>query len=80
MSNSTTNTITTVTGGTEYAAMSCAPYSHDMDEMLTLTKTGEGEFVLAGASPQKLLMEYFEQSPELWLRLMARKAEDEANG
>jgi hypothetical protein len=42
--------------------------------MLTLMKTGTGEFVLSGANAQRLLMEYFEQAPELWLRLMALKA------
>ena len=41
---------------------------------LTLTKTGVGEFVLSGKNAQRLLMEYFEQAPEMWLRLMAVKA------
>lgn len=45
-----------------------------LGDMLTLMKTGTGEFVLSGANAQKLLMEYFEQAPELWLRLMALKA------
>jgi len=44
--------------------------------MLTLMKTGDGEFVLSGQNAQRLLMEYFEQSPELWLRLMALKVEE----
>jgi len=48
-------------------------------DMLTLMKTGNGEFVLSGANAQKLLMEYFEQAPEMWLRLMALKAEEKAN-
>lgn len=46
-------------------------------DMLTLMKTGNGEFVLSGANAQKLLMEYFEQAPEMWLRLMAVKAGEE---
>lgn len=49
-------------------------------DVLTLIKTGDGEFVLSGANAQRLLMEYFEQAPELWLRLMAVKAEEEENG
>ena len=49
-------------------------------DVLTLIKTGDGEFVLSGANAQRLLMEYFEQAPELWLRLMAVKAGDEENG
>ena len=48
-------------------------------DMLTLAKTATGEFVLSGANAQQLLMEYFEQSPELWLRLLALKAEKEEN-
>jgi len=47
-------------------------------DMLNLVKTADGEFVLSGANAQRLLMEYFEQAPELWLRLMALKAEEEA--
>lgn len=50
----------------------------DMGDHLTLVKTGNGEFVLTGANAQKLLMEYFEQAPEMWLRLMALKAEKNA--
>ena len=46
-------------------------------QILTLMKTAEGEFILTGNNAQKILMEYFEQSPELWLRLMAVKAERE---
>ena len=46
---------------------------------MTLLKTAAGEFVLTGHDAQRLLMEYFEQSPELWLRLLALKA-DEENG
>lgn len=43
---------------------------------MTLIKMATGEFVLQGNDAQRLLMEYFEQSPELWLRLMALKGED----
>ena len=46
-------------------------------ESLTLVKTGDGEFVLSGQNAQQLLMEYFEKAPELWLRLLAVKAEKE---
>ena len=49
-----------------------------MGDTLSLVKTGNGEFVLSGVNAQKLLMEYFEQAPELWLRLMAIKAEEDA--
>jgi hypothetical protein len=49
-------------------------------DVLNLVKTANGEFVLSGANAQRLLMEYFEQSPELWLRLLALKAVEEADG
>jgi len=52
-------------------------FSAPVGDMLTLTKTAAGEFVLTGADAQRLLMEYFEQSPELWLRLLALKADKE---
>lgn len=48
-----------------------------MGETVTLVKTGNGEFTLSGLNAQRLLMEYFEQCPELWLRLMALKAGEE---
>ena len=44
---------------------------------MSLVKTGAGEFMLSGNNAQQLLMEYFEQSPELWLRLLALKAGEE---
>ena len=46
-------------------------------DVMNLVKTAAGEFVLTGANAQRLLMEYFEQSPELWLRLLALKADKE---
>jgi hypothetical protein len=47
-------------------------------DMLTLVKTAEGEFVLNGSGDTlKLLMDYFLQSPEMWLRLAAMKSEIE---
>jgi hypothetical protein len=45
-------------------------------DMLNLVKTAQGEFVLTGSGDTlKLLMDYFLQSPEMWLRLAAMKAE-----
>jgi ligand-binding sensor domain-containing protein len=45
-------------------------------EMVNLTKTADGEFVLTGTGDYlTLLMEYFLQSPELWLRLAAMRPE-----
>lgn len=46
---------------------------------LSLTKTGNGEFVLMGDNAQQLLMEYFEKSPGLWLRLLAIKSGEDEN-
>ena len=63
-------------GGTSTTAQTYTP-AGAVGEMLTLMKTGEGEFVLSGVNAQKLLMEYFEQAPEMWLRLMAVKAEED---
>lgn len=49
-------------------------------DMLNLIKTAEGEFVLTGSGDTlKLLMDYFLQSPEMWLRLAAMNAETKAN-
>jgi len=49
-------------------------------DMLNLIKTAEGEFVLTGSGDTlKLLMDYFLQSPEMWLRLAAMNAEVKAN-
>lgn len=49
-------------------------------DMLQLIKTGDGEFVLTGSGDTlALLMEYFLQSPELWLRLAAMQAPPEKN-
>lgn len=72
---------TTFTGagqgiGTQSGIM--AQPAMSVGDSLTLVKTGTGEFVLSGGNAQKLLMEYFEQAPEMWLRLMAIKAEEEA--
>lgn len=44
-------------------------------EVMTLFKTGNGEFVLQGANAQALLMEYFLTAPEMWLRLAASQPE-----
>lgn len=66
-----------ITNGTSSATIA---QTQPIGDMLTLMKTGSGEFVLSGANAQKLLMEYFEQAPEMWLRLMALKAEEEENG
>lgn len=50
-------------------------------DMLQLIKTGDGEFVLTGSGDTlALLMEYFLQSPELWLRLAAMKEPEEKDG
>jgi hypothetical protein len=50
--------------------------SAPVGDMLTLTKTANGEFVLTGSGDTlKLLMDYFLQSPEMWLRLAAMKSE-----
>lgn len=47
-------------------------------DMLTLIKTAEGEFVLNGTgNTLKLLMDYFLQSPEMWLRLAALSSKEE---
>ncbi len=50
--------------------------SAPVGDSLTLTKTAGGEFVLTGSGDTlKLLMDYFLQSPEMWLRLAAMKSE-----
>lgn len=48
-------------------------------DMLTLMKTADGEFVLNGSGDTLgLLMDYFLQSPEMWLRLAAMQPEKDA--
>jgi len=55
-------------------------YTAPVGDMLTLMKTADGEFVLQGSGDTlKLLMDYFMQSPEMWLRLAAMNAEEKAN-
>lgn len=88
LQNSGTNiTTTTLIGGTGtgligtqsgYASNPQIPPAQAVGESLMLVKTGDGEFVLTGTNAQRLLMEYFEQAPEMWLRLMAIKAEEDA--
>jgi hypothetical protein len=49
--------------------------------MVQIVKTGDGEFILTGSGDTLgLLMDYFLQSPEMWLRLAAMKEPEENNG
>jgi hypothetical protein len=68
LGNNGTTTITT-TGGT---------YTTANYDTVTLWRTLDNEFVING--PEEILMEYFMQSPEKWLRLAAMYAEEKANG
>ena len=75
ISNSSGWWVTNDMGGTSITPPQINPVAGTM----TLTKTGQGEFILQGNDAQRLLMEYFEQSPELWLRLMALKGDENAD-
>ena len=75
-----TTTSSPLIPGRQGSTNTIAANQPDPTEYLSLTKTGNGEFILQGANAQKLLMEYFEQAPEMWLRLMALKAGEEENG
>ena len=63
-----------VMGGTFTQPQSPQP----IGDVMTLVKTGNGEFVLSGINAQRLLREYFEQDPELWLRMLALKPEEDS--
>ena len=71
------------TSGTVFVGTSTVQpptYTAPVGDMLTLMKTADGEFVLQGSGDTlKLLMDYFMQSPEMWLRLAAMNAEEKAN-
>lgn len=73
------STITTTTG-TDWQYIPPLNPTAQIGQMATLVKTANGEFVLAGSNAQALLMEYFMQSPEMWLRLAAMSSKEENNG
>lgn len=70
----------TTTTGTDWQYIPPLNPTAQIGQMATLVKTANGEFVLAGSNAQALLMEYFMQSPEMWLRLAAMSSKEENNG
>jgi len=73
---STSDTIT-ITPGAHVTIQPSAP----VGQMVQIVKTGDGEFILTGSGDTLgLLMDYFLQSPEMWLRLAAMKEPEENNG
>lgn len=82
LSNSTITTTTGTSGQYIHPLGEYGPFNStaQIGQMATLMKTANGEFVLSGGNAQALLMEYFMQSPEMWLRLAAMSSKEENNG